>query len=104
MSPAPGSWVPVGDDKQLPSIGPGYILLGLTTHAQLQLADIHRTSDAEERQAWAALLSGEPEKAMAHYQARGELFFNDTPRGGRRGRRPPVGRTHQDHWTFAASR
>ncbi len=71
--------VAVGDGKQLPSIGPGGMFDRLTTHARsAELADIHRTSDVEERQAWAALRRGEPEKAMAHYQARGELFFNDT--------------------------
>jgi conjugative relaxase-like TrwC/TraI family protein len=71
--------VAVGDGKQLPSIGPGGMFDCLTAHARsAELADIHRTSDPEERQAWAALRRGEPEKAMAHYQARGELFFNDT--------------------------
>jgi len=71
--------VAVGDGKQLPSIGPGGMFDRLTTHARsAELADIHRTSDPEERQAWGALRRGEPEKAMAHYQARGELFFNDT--------------------------
>jgi conjugative relaxase-like TrwC/TraI family protein len=71
--------VAVGDGKQLPSIGPGGMFDRLTTHAQTaELADVHRTSDPEERQAWAALRRGDPEKAMAHYQARGELFFNDT--------------------------
>ncbi len=71
--------VAVGDGKQLPSIGPGGMFDRLTTNARTaELADIHRTGDPEERQAWAALRRGEPEKAMAHYQARGELFFNDT--------------------------
>ncbi len=71
--------IAVGDGKQLPSIGPGGMFDRLTTHARAaELADIHRTSDPEERQAWAALRRGDPEQAMAHYQARGELFFNDT--------------------------
>ncbi len=71
--------VAVGDGKQLPSIGPGGMFDRLTAHARsAELEDIHRTSDPEERQAWAALRRGEPERAMAHYQARGELFFNDT--------------------------
>ena len=71
--------VAVGDGKQLPSIGPGGMFDRLTTHARsAELEDIHRTSDPGERQAWAALRRGEPEQAMAHYQARGELFFNDT--------------------------
>ena len=70
--------VAVGDGKQLPSIGPGGMFDRLTAHARsAELADIHRTSDPEERQAWAALRRGEPEKAMAHYQAEGQLFFMD---------------------------
>jgi ATP-dependent exoDNAse (exonuclease V) alpha subunit len=70
--------VAVGDGNQLPSIGPGGMFDRLTAHARsAELADIHRTSDPEERQAWAALRRGEPEKAMAHYQAEGQLFFMD---------------------------
>ncbi len=70
--------VAVGDGKQLPSIGPGGMFDRLTAHARsAELADIHRTSDPAERQAWAALRRGEPEKAMAHYQAEGRLFFMD---------------------------
>jgi conjugative relaxase-like TrwC/TraI family protein len=70
--------VAVGDGKQLPSIGPGGMFDRLTSHAPAaELEDIHRTSDPGERQAWAALRRGEPEKAMAHYQAEGQLFFMD---------------------------
>jgi ATP-dependent exoDNAse (exonuclease V) alpha subunit len=71
--------IAVGDGKQLPSIGPGGMfdrIAGRAPTAELQ--DIHRTSDPEERRAWAALRAGEPERAMAHYQARGQLFFTDT--------------------------
>ncbi len=89
--------VAVGDGKQLPSIGPGGMFDRLTAHARsAELADIHRTSDPEERQAWAALRRGEPEKAMAHYQAAGQLFFMDDRRAGRRGSRSAVGRAHQE--------
>lgn len=71
--------VAVGDGKQLPSIGPGGMFDRLAHWAPTaELADIHRTSDPEERKAWAALRAGEPERAMAHYQARGQLFFTDT--------------------------
>ena len=71
--------VAVGDGKQLPSIGPGGMFDRLATQAPTaELADIHRTSDPDERRAWAALRAGEPERAMAHYQARGQLFFTDT--------------------------
>jgi ATP-dependent exoDNAse (exonuclease V) alpha subunit len=70
--------IAVGDGKQLPSIGPGGMFDRLTAHARsAELQDIHRTSDPAERQAWAALRRGEPEKAMAHYQAEGQLFFMD---------------------------
>jgi hypothetical protein len=71
--------VAVGDGKQLPSIGPGGMFDRLATQAPTaELADVHRTSDPDERRAWAALRAGEPERAMAHYQARGRLFFTDT--------------------------
>jgi len=71
--------VAVGDGKQLPSIGPGGMFDRIVGHAPAaELADIHRTRDPEERRAWAALWAGEPERAMAHYQARGQLYFMDT--------------------------
>jgi ATP-dependent exoDNAse (exonuclease V) alpha subunit len=71
--------VAVGDGKQLPSIGPGGMFDRLSHQAPTaELADIRRTSDPDERHAWAALRAGEPERAMAHYQARGQLFFTDT--------------------------
>jgi len=70
--------VAAGDGKQLPSIGPGGMFDRLTAHARsAELQDIHRASDPGERRAWAALRRGEPEKAMAHYQAEGQLFFMD---------------------------
>jgi ATP-dependent exoDNAse (exonuclease V) alpha subunit len=43
-----------------------------------ELGGIHRTSDPSERKAWAALRAGEPERAMAHYRARGQLYFQNT--------------------------
>jgi conjugative relaxase-like TrwC/TraI family protein len=71
--------VAVGDGKQLPSIGPGGMFDRLSHQAPTaELVDIHRTSDRDERRAWAALRAGEPERAMAHYQSRGQLFFTDT--------------------------
>ncbi len=71
--------IAVGDGKQLPSIGPGGMFDRLAGRAPTaELADVRRTSDPEERKAWAALRAGEPERAMAHYQARGQLFFTDT--------------------------
>jgi conjugative relaxase-like TrwC/TraI family protein len=71
--------IAVGDGKQLPSIGPGGMFDRIAGQAPTaELADIHRTSDPEERKAWAALRAGEPERAMAHYQARGQLNMTDT--------------------------
>jgi conjugative relaxase-like TrwC/TraI family protein len=71
--------IAVGDGKQLPSIGPGGMFDRIAGRAATaELADVRRTSDPAERRAWAALRAGEPERAMAHYQARGQLFFADT--------------------------
>jgi conjugative relaxase-like TrwC/TraI family protein len=71
--------IAVGDGKQLPSIGPGGMFDRLALHAPTaELEEVRRTSDPDERKAWAALRAGEPERAMAHYQARGQLFFTDT--------------------------
>ena len=71
--------IAVGDGKQLPSIGPGGMFDRLALHAPTaELGEVRRTSDPEERKAWAALRRGEPERAMAHYQSRGRLFFQDT--------------------------
>ncbi len=71
--------IAVGDGKQLPSIGPGGMFDRIAHRAPTaELADIHRTSDPQERKAWAALRAGEPERAMAHYKARSQLFLTDT--------------------------
>jgi conjugative relaxase-like TrwC/TraI family protein len=71
--------IAVGDGKQLPSIGPGGMFDRLAHRAPTaELADVRRTTDPDERKAWAALRAGEPERAMAHYRARGQLFFADT--------------------------
>jgi len=71
--------VAFGDGRQLPSIGPGGMFDRLAIHAPTaELESIHRTSDPAERKAWAALRAGEPERAMAHYHARGQLHFAET--------------------------
>src|ERR1700722_2411822 len=71
--------IAVGDGKQLPSIGPGGMFDRLTHHAPtVELETIHRTTDPQEQRAWQALRVGEPERAMAHYQARGRLHLADT--------------------------
>jgi conjugative relaxase-like TrwC/TraI family protein len=71
--------IAVGDGKQLPSIGPGGMFDRLTQHAPtVELETIHRNTDPDEQRAWRALRAGEPERAMAHYQARGRLHLADT--------------------------
>ncbi|HEY5260660.1 MAG TPA: AAA family ATPase, partial [Solirubrobacteraceae bacterium] len=71
--------IAVGDGKQLPSIGPGGMFDRLTQHTpMIELKTIHRTKDPEEQRAWQALRAGEPERAMAHYHARGQLHLADT--------------------------
>jgi len=71
--------IAVGDGKQLPSIGPGGMFDRLTRHAPtIELERIHRTTDPREQKAWQALRAGEPERAMAHYQAQGRLHLADT--------------------------
>ncbi len=71
--------IAVGDGKQLPSIGPGGMFDRLTQHAPtIELETTHRTKDPDEQKAWQALRAGEPERAMAHYQARGRLHLADT--------------------------
>jgi conjugative relaxase-like TrwC/TraI family protein len=71
--------IAVGDGRQLPSIGPGGMFDRLAARAPtMELADIHRTIDPEERRAWQALRAGEPERAMAHYLHRGQLHLADT--------------------------
>jgi conjugative relaxase-like TrwC/TraI family protein len=71
--------VAVGDGKQLPSIGPGGMFDRLSARTPTaHLSDVHRTSDPHERRAWAALRAGEPERAMAHYRSRGQLYFENT--------------------------
>ncbi len=71
--------IAIGDGKQLPSIGPGGMFDRLTQHTPVvELETIHRTKDPKEQRAWQALRAGEPERAMAHYQARGRLHLADT--------------------------
>jgi conjugative relaxase-like TrwC/TraI family protein len=71
--------VAVGDGKQLPSIGPGGMFDRLTTRMPVvEIEQVRRTLDRDERRAWAALRGGQPERAMAHYHARGQLHLADT--------------------------
>jgi len=71
--------VAVGDGNQLPSIGPGGMFDRIAHRVPTaELEEVRRTSDPQERKAWAALRNGEPERAMAHYKSRNQLFLTDT--------------------------
>jgi ATP-dependent exoDNAse (exonuclease V) alpha subunit len=71
--------VAVGDGRQLPSIGPGGMFDRIAHRVPTaELEEVRRTSDPQERKAWAALRNGEPERAMAHYKSRSQLFLTDT--------------------------
>ncbi len=74
-----GKLVVIGDARQLPAIGAGGLFERLSdTAPTARLSEVRRTSDPQERQAWADLRAGRAEQAMAHYQARGRLHFADT--------------------------
>ncbi|MHB1833469.1 MAG: MobF family relaxase [Solirubrobacteraceae bacterium] len=71
--------IAVGDGRQLPSIGPGGMFDRITTSMPVvELQQVHRTLDPAEQRAWAALRHGNPTRALAHYDARGQLHFADT--------------------------
>lgn len=73
------SIVAIGDHRQLPSVGAGGMFARLTKLAPTaELDEVRRARDPEDRAAWAALRSGDPATAMAHYRARGQLRFDDT--------------------------
>ncbi|MHB8533364.1 MAG: MobF family relaxase [Solirubrobacteraceae bacterium] len=74
-----GKLVAIGDARQLPAIGAGGLFERLSQIAPTaRLSEVRRTSDPEERRAWADLRAGRAEQAMAHYQARGQLHISDT--------------------------
>jgi conjugative relaxase-like TrwC/TraI family protein len=71
--------VVIGDAAQLPSIGAGGMFERLTNVApSAELSDMRRTLDPAEQKAWADLRAGRSDKAMAHYQSRGQLHMSDT--------------------------
>jgi conjugative relaxase-like TrwC/TraI family protein len=79
LSESGGKLVVIGDARQLSAIGAGGLFGELSESAPTaQLREVRRTSDPEERRAWADLRAGRAEQAMAHYQARGQLHFSDT--------------------------
>ena len=71
--------VAIGDAAQLPSIAAGGMFARLTGLAPTaELSNIRRTLDPAEQRAWADLRAGRSDRAMAHYQARGQLHMADT--------------------------
>lgn len=74
-----GKLVVIGDARQLPAIGAGGLFDELSEVAPTaRLSKVRRTDDPDERRAWADLRAGRAERAMAHYQARGQLHIADT--------------------------
>ena len=74
-----GKLVVIGDARQLPAIGAGGMFQELSENVpEARLSEVRRTTDPDERRAWADLRAGRAEQAMAHYQARGQLHFSDT--------------------------
>ncbi|HMH46764.1 MAG TPA: MobF family relaxase, partial [Solirubrobacteraceae bacterium] len=66
--------VTIGDAAQLASIGAGGMFDRLSAIApSAELSNIRRTLDPAEQRAWADLRAGRSDRAMAHYQARGQL-------------------------------
>ena len=90
--------IAVGDGKQLPvDRTRAACSTASPPHAPTaELGEVRRTSDPEERKAWAALRAGEPERAMAHYQCPRPAVLHRHPRPGRRGRRATLGRADRD--------
>jgi conjugative relaxase-like TrwC/TraI family protein len=71
--------VMIGDAAQLPSIDAGGMFNRLPQIApSAELSHIRRTLDPDEQRAWADLRAGRSDRAMAHYQARGQLHMSDT--------------------------
>jgi conjugative relaxase-like TrwC/TraI family protein len=71
--------VTIGDSAQLPSIGAGGMFDRLTEIVpSAQLSNVRRTLDPAEQKAWADLRAGRSDRAMAHYQSRGQLHMADT--------------------------
>jgi len=69
----------VGDAHQLASIGPGGLFARTSRLAPTaELSEVRRTQDQAEQQAWRQLRAGQPDLAMAHYRARGQLHIADT--------------------------
>lgn len=66
----------IGDAAQLPSIAAGGMFDHLAKHLpHAMLREVMRTRDPEEQRAWSNLREGRPDRAMAHYHARGRLHI-----------------------------
>jgi len=69
----------VGDSRQLQSIQAGGMFDHIhNTAPSAELDDVRRTTDQAERNAWKALRRHDPEPALAHYLARGQLHMANT--------------------------
>jgi conjugative relaxase-like TrwC/TraI family protein len=69
----------VGDQAQLPSIGAGGVFASLQERVPAaRLSEVHRARHAWERQAWAQVREGEPQRALASYAAHERLHVADT--------------------------
>ncbi len=95
---APGrSSIAVGDGKQLPSIGPGGMFDRLTGHApSAELADIHRTRTLPNSARGRHYAPENSERAMAHYDSRGQLHIADTRDQAVRASRTNMGHAHRE--------
>lgn len=69
----------VGDSRQLQSIQAGGMFDAIhDTAPSAELDDVRRARDQAERNAWKALRRHDPEPALAHYLARGQLHIANT--------------------------
>ena len=69
----------VGDHAQLQAIGAGGMFRTLQEHVPTaEITQVHRARHAWEREAWQRIRSGDAERALASYQARGRLHISDT--------------------------
>jgi conjugative relaxase-like TrwC/TraI family protein len=68
-----------GDSAQLSPIGAGGLFKELNDNVPTaRLSEVHRANHEWERHAWANLRSGDAERALGEYQARGRLHIEDT--------------------------
>jgi conjugative relaxase-like TrwC/TraI family protein len=68
-----------GDAAQLGPIGAGGLFSEIAARVpSAELTEVHRASHEWERDAWQQVHSGEAERALAQYQARGRLHVSET--------------------------